>query len=463
MTPPTTKSFLTNWTLTIPPEDGRQPRMVGTLRTLEKILGEVQGHMPSIQDAKESLKELEEGWERGLEVASLPKRHLRQFAWALFQPWAREGLDLPANGPFVSAYRDWLTKNRSGAKAARLIPPYLRYFPEDGAFREDWRQFLADVLDRHPGRRLAVWKDRHKGFGLLEVDGTGRIASLLIQHPGRYEELLERAGLTGFLADSRFVRIVHGSLIQQVSQELRSNPDLSRGECDSLLSVLELSTGELRFGDLRVDVAEALLAPWVDRTPPEPVKEAIRSFLHRNFGNPNVRKTRWSGVAPVLKEVLLRWLAEEALETFFQIVSETAKARHWEERKRFWENYLQEEMISGAWLALGGSAASLARTAFKVPRGAWAKLKGAQASQSVLLFQINNITVIEWSHEGAGRIWLNSNTNAPKLYRAQYSRNQFMGDHLDFRFVHIKGWQSETARWIQRETGLRPVSRGRHR
>lgn len=462
MNSPATKSFLQDWTLTIPSRDGRQPRMVGALRRLEATLGHVQGQMPSVQNAKESLRAVEEGWGRGLRVTSLPRRHLRQFAWALFQPWAREGRDLPGDDRFVAAYREWLTTARSGTRVARLIPPYLRHFPEDEAFREDWRRFFAPVLGQASGRRLVVWKERDRKFGLLAADGPQRFAQMLMDHPDRYDELLDQAGLTGFLTDSRFVRVAHWALLHQISQRFLRTPHLTRSQCESLLSALESSPGKLRFQDLRVDIAKALLSPWLERTPAEPVKQAIRGFLQRTLGNPNIRRGRWSGVPSPIRQVILRWLAEEALEAFFQILSETAMPRHWEERKPFWSAYLDAGMLSDAWLALGPKARSLANTAFQVPSGAWARLRGGQATHSVLLLRIQNLTVLEWSHEGAGRIWLDGHPNAPKLYQEYYRSNQLLRP-CDYRFVHRGPWQRKTARWIQRETGLRPGRLGHPR
>ena len=457
MTPPTTKSFLRNWTLTIPPEDHRQPRMVSALRRLEETLGQVQGRMPSIQDAKESMREVEEGWQRGLAIASLPKRHLRRFAWALFQPWAREGLDLPAHGPFVEAYRNWLTKNRSGAKAARLIHPYLRYFPGDVAFREDWRRFLADVVEQHPGRRLAVWKERHGRFGLLGHAGAEEFARLIMKEPDQYDDLLEQAGLTGFLADSRFVRVAVRSLILQISQELQSNSDLSRTECESLLAVLESSPGTFRFEEFRVEIAETLLSPWMERTPPKPVKQAIWAFCHRHFGNPIIDSGGWSGISERPKQVFVRWLAERALDTFFDILDRTALDRQWQQRKAFWDAYLKEGMISEAWLALGTAAGLLADRVIESSEGSWAALQGAQPNQSVLLMKIRNVTIVEWSHQGAARMWLDGHPKTPKLYDRYYTAYRLRAS-CDIRIIHRPNleWRGTTARWIEKQTGLNP-------
>jgi len=465
MTPPATKSFLENWTFTSPAGDGRQPRMVGALRRLEATLGQVERRMPSPNDAKESLKALEHGWGRGGGINALPGRHLRQFAWVLFQPWARNGPDLPGDAPFVAAYREWLMQNPSGVKVSRLIPPYLRFFPEDAAFREDWRRFLADAVTKHSGGRLATWKRRHQEFGLLEADGATRFAQSIVKSPQRYGELLEAAGLTGFLADSQFVRVAHQSLIREIADVLQSGSNLSRSQCDALLSSLETSSpATLRFQDLRSEVAETLLGPWTQRTPPEPVKQSVRAFLQRHLGNPNISRGRWGGVPEASRKVFLRWLAEDALAAFFEILDRTALDRQWRERKAFWEDYLNENLISDAWLALGPTAGALANRVLKLPNGSCAALEGAASNQSVLIMRIRNITIVEWSHQGAARMWLDGHPSVPKLYEPTYTADRLRSP-ADIRIVHHVNleWRGRTASWIKKQTGLMPVQVWRQR
>jgi hypothetical protein len=370
---------------------------------------------------------------------------------------AREGHNLPSNSSFVAVYRDWLLKNGSGANLVRLITAFLRYFPADNEFREDWRRFLVNALVKDGGRRLALWKERQKEFGLLLLDGPHRFARRLLSDPPQQEELLKKAGLTGFLYDSEFARVVQWSLVKQISEYFSINSRLTRSECEAILSLLENGRGNLIFEDLRIRVAETLLLQWETRSPPEPVKEAVRAFLQRHFGNPNIQIGRWSGVGEVARRIFLRWLAEDALDTFFEILDRTALDRQWRARKAFWAAYLKEDLISDAWLALGPAANVLAARTSELSGGSWGALQGASANQSVLLLKIRNITIMEWSHEGAARMWLDGNKNAPILYKRAYSAYRLRAV-ADERIVHDQNlrWRIQTAKWIRDQTGLNP-------
>lgn len=454
--PQTTKDFLSEWGIILPPRDTRVPETAKALRKLQRLLGEVETRPPSAQDLQSSLRQLETAWRTHRSLTRVPRRVLKDFPWAVFQPWARDGHDLPYDQEFISAYREWLKANRSGRHTARLIPPYLRGFPEDKPFREAWRRTIAGILlDGNDRARLSLWRERHEKMGILAEDGPQLLAQKILAEPDDYSAILGEAGLTGFLEDSEFVRVTFRSLLQKVSTRLNTFPMISEEESTALLSILESRPGTLRFADMRVEVTEALLNPWLERSPPEAVRVSVRSFLQRILGNPNIRRNNWVGIDPPLRQVFLRWLAEETLETFFQILSGTAKARHWEQRQTFWRRYLDTGFISDAWLALGPDAASLVQNITEVPRGSWAELKGSQASQSVILFRIRNLTIMEWSHDGAGRIWIDGTQTAPSLYRRRYSGPQLRSKY-DYRFRHIGNWQWETETWIRRQTGIRP-------
>ena len=111
------------------------------------------------------------------------------------------------------------------------------------------------------------------------------------------------------------------------------------------------------------------------------------------------------------------------IEIFFQIMRETAIEHQFAKREELWKKIFKKGAISEACLILGLSVARVASGLTENNEGlrylSWSNLENAGHDQSVLLMKIRgetNITVAEWSHNGAFRLWADSE-KAPKLYQ----------------------------------------------
>ena len=105
---------------------------------------------------------------------------------------------------------------------------------------------------------------------------------------------------------------------------------------------------------------------------------------------------------------------------------ETAIEHQFAEREKLWKKIFKKGAISEACLILGWSVAHVARELTENNEDlrylSWSNLENAGHDQSVLLMKIRgetNITVAEWSHNGAFRLWADSE-KAPKLYQKEY-------------------------------------------
>jgi hypothetical protein len=246
--------------------------------------------------------------------------------------------------------------------------------------------------------------------------------------------------------------------VDQISSRLAEDR-ISAGEIEPALEWLE-AEGKLRFDSLRVSVAERLLQPFRTSRPSEQIQVPLRTFLLRHLGDPRApRRPGWSGVREQDRQVLCRWLVTLALDDFFRLISETALDRHWKYRKAFWSAYLNEDLISDAWIALGRGAARSARSMLEDEEQTWGRLQkaGVEANHSVLLMRIDSVTIAEWSHMGSCRFWLDGNARAPRFYRDSYSRTDLVtgADYTQPHWSPERGhWQRLVAAWLEDQTKI---------
>lgn len=265
--------------------------------------------------------------------------------------------------------------------------------------------------------------------------------------------MLEEAGLTGVLADARFLRESLARATERLERRVRLATSLDTSQLETWIAAFTGRDGAVRFGDLRPAIAEALLRPWVNEAPSSEVREWIKVFLLRTLGDPRVRRGEWAPVSPGSQSVLRRWLVKETLDLFFELIDATARDDHWQARKEFWTGYLAKDLIDDAWLILGTQARALGRAEIGRVGSTWALLRGAASDQSALLLRIGGATVLEWSHSGAIRCWVAGDGRAPQLYRPRYSGGTLRAD-CDWRTRHSRGWEVEVRNWIGRETGV---------
>ena len=322
----------------------------------------------------------------------------------------------------------------------------------------------TEVSRRRPGRRQADWALRCRRYGLLKEDGARSFVGSAVGRKAAVPELLQDAGLTGPLERSEFLReglLLYLSKDNAAKKLVRAkNPTgLKR-----LLTLLQCE-GRLRFMEpkTRRVIAESLLTPFVAAAPSREVKEELQQFFLRCFGDPRLPSGRpnWSGMSDDIRRVIMRWLNEQTIELFFRVVEKTAHDRHWRYRKAFWKTCFDDGLIDDVWFVLGRGARDQLRS-LEDDSGATeatGALIGAAYGQSVLLMRMaSGVTISEWSHSGACRLWLGGNRAAPRMYGPEYTRHDLFHDQ-DHRQVHhgseTGSWQHALADWLEENTGLK--------
>lgn len=448
---------LTAWVpkkVTFPPT----PRIVHTSREVAQKLRKITATVDivDLKDLRErlSLVKASGNWD------AISKREWRYVADCLS---SGESALIDDSG-FLDEYLRRLKEQRSRRGISRLIRYYLRHFDP-----------------RHPGiNKIAVylreavmqwkwhWAEQRKTLDLFNVsEAPGKLVGYIMESQEPVSAAMEAIGLDGSLYGARIVGHSYLTAAHRLKKELANNPNKSLPAIKRFATwglvnnrfAFESTTGAI------AGMADALLLPWVDRQPPEDSQAFIEAHLLSLLRDLRIDRSRWMGVDEEAKRVMRRWLTKASLEQFLDVVDRTAQSHMWAARRKFWFAYYENKFMLEAWVAFAANGASLARKLAAerdnpairnfgtLNRGA-----GVVRDHAVLIMQIGELVVADWSHNGKCHIWLPGNEDSPQLYKRSYDREELInGSSWDKK--HLGAWQSDVHDYIKRNTGIRMMTR----
>lgn len=380
-------------------------------------------------------------------------------------PWAfwYNGDEVASNQPIVDEFFRRAEARKSASWLKALIGAYLINFPSQSNTLNPVAGRLRVLILSEKWRTLMPWIRRHEQFQIFSPTvGPQKVAEAILSATSLNQGLqivgldrtINQTAQDGFLAAAYkpAVDIVRTGLGNgQMDAE-----NITRRLVEWSLPPDIHQTG-LRYPSLSVPLVESLLLPWRSRNPDAGLERLIKQFLLDCIGDPRIRPGAWQMIDPNAKEVMLRWLAGETLEQFFEILSKTADDI-WAYRKKFWTAYYHRGAIREAWFALGVDAWGLGKQIKqRIPGLDFGGLSGAQSNQSVLLMKLDRFVVAEWSHSGKCRFWLANDPAAPSLYKREYHGTNLRRVSLhDQTHYHSQNgtWQREIADFVRRETGI---------
>lgn len=220
------------------------------------------------------------------------------------------------------------------------------------------------------------------------------------------------------------------------------------------INILEelFSKGE-QYLALFPSIADSLI-PYVDKekniSDKEYSKKICLDVFYKTLGDPRFgkRQRKWDSISIESRNIFLKWIAEDDLELFFKIIERTAVDRMWRYRHKFWKTYLP--YITNTWVFLGKDAQRIAKQ-LGDKRDSFGKLKGGTTNQSVFAFQIGEYIFLEWSHNGALKVW--SIHDHPNLFgETIIERSDIMYSNYIYEWRHSSpstgNWQFKVSRWI---------------
>ncbi|MDE0014422.1 MAG: EH signature domain-containing protein [Candidatus Poribacteria bacterium] len=194
----------------------------------------------------------------------------------------------------------------------------------------------------------------------------------------------------------------------------------------------------------------------------EALRQPLQSYVLQKWKDPRIAgaDVRWRDVSDKARQIFTKWITEEDLRFFFDIVARACGDPKFEYRKAFWLSYL--EHISFCRPVLRKDAEYLFRSnkqALQYYQDRQpATLKGGTRDQHAFIIQIGEYTFVEFSTAGACYVY--HNVDIPfevgdSEYRMDKLRSQSWAEH---RVIHNGSekysWQDGFASWLEREIGI---------
>jgi hypothetical protein len=372
-----------------------------------------------------------------------------------------------------------MAANRTKRWLTPLFHTYCeRFAPEEEAFAKFAANFRG-VLERAAGPLAEQLRRKQQALSFFSPsEAPARLAARLSNPNHSLDQILNREQFwPGFLT-CRLGNAAYASALKTATKS-RADPEQQLRLIDwaQKLGVDVVQT------EHRVSLAEALLLPWAEATPPDLHRARITDYLLKRYGHPKKKNPqekedpqavfRWRGVSDRAGAVLNRWLDGDTIRIFVHVLEKTAD-KTWSFRRRFWMAYYDAGYIDAAWLALGPEALERALEFRQGGTGIeFGKLEGIFAqNQSVLLLRIGSLVFAEWSHKGSLRAFEEGSRGAPRLYLDSYDgaslrESQSLDFHGGlkarpqlFHWHSESGWWQRTARdFIRRQTGIQMSDR----
>lgn len=396
------------------------------------------------------VRDVEDRWKTEETLDGLSPRESRWLPHVLFHPESDRDAWLSRNSGLVEAALQRIRQRPATLRA--LLRNVLRVWPAElPSAPRIWR-LLLNELPQATSPRLREWARRTQEYGLLTKDGPQRFAQLLRTDGRTYERIVQDAGLVDELDRCAFLAAANRAIVEGLRSELGRR---RFSGLDNALALLAPS-GELTFKAHAAAVADALLLPFVNGDPPSEIRAKVSAFLLRHLHDPRSTHAGWVGVTTAAKDLMLQWLVEVTLEQFFDLIGRWASEQHWRYREAFWSVFRKRGYLDKAWVVLGANAAFEARRRWRDGPPAHGRLYGGNADHCVLMLKIGELTVVEWSHNGACRVWGADNRHHPDLYLGEYTQQRLQDGPTmiqrhsgNLNYV----WQGKLAEFIGNETG----------
>ena len=380
------------------------------------------------------------------EPTNIPATYLEVAPWIFYWPSSV----LADSETFLSFYFEWLEKqsvSKQGHVCSAFWCELLQKYPYESATFQYICPSVLRLLSLNPKNRLKELYQCCEKYSLLSPEGA-EVFCNQAEKEGIEPALLCRK-IPPELWTGKFAQQGCKLYLKKISSMLGQS-----GKVDYLQKFIKNYQQHIDLFNIhgKEQVIDSLLLPFSEtQTHEMEYKDDILHFLLENFNDPRINNMHWLGVSAKAMAVIERWFVASQLEAFFAILKQTAPEQ-WQDRQEFWSKYLAKQVISKAWVALGRDARK-AVLFTSLPNDSFADLTHAQSEQSVLIMQINDLLVIEWTHSGSCRFCMANDQNAPSFYKTTYS-----GDELRLprdRIPHVGRWQYKIADKIEEETGIK--------
>lgn len=384
------------------------------------------------------------------DFAGISKKDWRQLVYILWDG-SPPLLESPA---IVDRLRALIKSANSTAPLRRLIFSYLSRFDPALPSIAAMGLLILEELRHRQSPRLSSWQTRSSTYGIfLPHDAMRTIPAKLVYADdiGAFERGL---GIEGQLTRQGFIVHIWAHVLAHLERSLKAGGP-ERIDLDGILDALEVAK-KLRFVSLRVATANSLLSPWANRPLSDAIlQKRLKTFFLDHLGDPYTRRENWHGVNADASLVMRRWLVQENLRIFFELITQASDANeyatgHWKYRRQFWSAFWERGALDEAWMVLGSKIENLAKEKL-TPGIGYGRLKGGNDLHAVLLMRVGTLVFAEWSYNGKCRAWATDDRLCPQIGSTNYRTADFQRPSMiiDPRYVNdgISHMNSQAGYW----------------
>ncbi len=352
---------------------------------------------------------------------------------------------------FVATYLAALRYHGSSMVFRRLVWYYLRdYEPKRPSFHR-----IGDFLSTHVAK-CGLWGERHARYRIFDAPNAFRTLCVeIMRSENGPRTFIEEIGFKGTLTSSKLV----AEAFVYACDNVRSAIPRASDPLPSLQKIVGWAVINQSFAyegarDAKKALGDVMLLPWVSRTPSDPVREWVFEWMLRLFKDPRIEPHNWMRISEDAKGVMFRWLTKASFDQFFEVVGEVVShnSKHqWDARKKFWLAYYERQHLQEAWIVFDKHGETIAK---RVGNMGYGRFGRSSRGQSVLIMRIGSLIIVEWSHNGACRIWRDGENDVPTLYGPEYSKKALMTNSL-YDKSHMGKWQTDVHDFIASETNIR--------
>jgi hypothetical protein len=297
----------------------------------------------------------------------------------------------------------------------RLLTAYLISFPVGEPSLKRVARTLADQATRFAGPWTLACEDLRL---FEEEEAPRRIARIGLERSWSPPRVLAEYGFKGLATEGGIAEASFLAGLRLFKDDLGAMAPLER--LARAKRWMFDNQGRALFDQHRGAFVDALLTPYREELPLRQVRDPYLAFLVSHYGDPRVAPTRWMPMR--LTQIVRRWLTEQSLRQFLDVVGKGAYDFQWQYRRAFWEAVHKRGLIKEAWVIFDEIGVATAKRIFDAdsPFGRWSS-KPTERGHACLLLKIGRGIVAEWSHNGRCYIWHDErDPAAPKLHKAHY-------------------------------------------
>lgn len=278
-----------------------------------------------------------------------------------------------------------------------------------------------------------------------------RIAEDMLRNPSPFNALLQNG-----------IKAPHGpGLMERAHEEFlaRLSPQIKLQNGAAIETMLEWLNPPMCDSVLRgkgaADAVDAILLACRQQEPNISIKEKIKSRLVAAYGDPRLERTgTWARCDEKAKEVIIKWLTGETIETFFEIVTRCERSHMWTDRRDLWIDLYKHNRITKAWFALSRRGVQIARDLTERTEDPSLETRLQEFAENcsfssqdrekcLLIMQISGRWVVEGSHNFKTHIFPAGDTTSVIPYEKTYTCEQFRRATRAEKIQHHANWRNK--------------------